>query len=78
MYFLLLSRGFSSVPGPNLSTASLEASEESFRSIHTKTKLNHKNNTTKDNFILNVQISLIQLELQLDHHNITIIRKVHS
>ena len=50
---------FNSVRGPNLSAAS-KASEKSSRSIHTKTKLNHKNNLTKDNFIINVQISLFE------------------
>ena len=44
LYFWLLSRDFSSAPGPNLSVASFETSEKSSRSIHTKTKLNHKNN----------------------------------
>ena len=51
-----LSRGFNSVPGPNLSAAYFQTSEESSRSLHTKTKLNHKSNITKDNFIPNVQI----------------------
>ena len=52
-----LSRGFCSVPGPNLSAAYFQTSEKSSLSIHTKTKLNHKNNITKHNFIPNVQIS---------------------
>ena len=64
LYFWLLSRGFSSVPGPNLSAVSFETSEEFSCSIHTKTKLNHKNNLTKDNFILNVQILFLILNVK--------------
>ena len=60
LYLWLLSMDFSSVPGPNQSAASFETSEESSRSIHTKTKLNQKSNIPKDNFILNVQISLFK------------------
>ena len=52
-----LSKGFCSVPGPNLSAAYFQTSEKSSRSIHTKTKLNRKNNITKHNFSPNVQIS---------------------
>ena len=52
-----LSRGFCSVPSPNLSAAYFQTSEKSSRSIHTKTKLNHKNNITKHNFIPNFQMS---------------------
>ena len=70
LYFWLLCRGFSSVPGPNLSAASFETSEESSRSIHTKTKLNHTNNITKYNFILNVQIFLFkQNEVRSSKYN---------